>query len=118
VLKPGGVVRYVVPDAEKYLRAYVAVLQGKRAEFPYPQDQEAYGIHSPLLAVNRIFYQDRESPFGHCTMFDQQLLGSVLGNCGFINVKAEGYRSGRDPALLLDSESRWIESFAIEATKP
>ncbi len=118
VLKPEGIIRLVVPDAELYLRAYVSCLQGEKVEFPYPNDQELDGICSPLLAVNRIFYQDRESPFGHCTMFDAQLLGSLLKSVGFVDVRTERFRTGRDIALLLDTESRWVESFAMEASKP
>lgn len=86
--------------------------------FPYPQDFVWQGISSPLLGVNRIFYQDRESPYGHCFMFDQQLLAAFLEASGFVNVRPCGYRSGADTSLLLDSEERWVESFAMEAQRP
>ena len=67
--------------------------------------------------MNRIFFQDRESPLGHCTMFDTHLHGELLKSVGFVDVKSERIRTGRDMALLLDAESRWVESFAIEAIK-
>ena len=108
-----------MPDAELYIRSYLACLDGGAATaFPFPQDQERDGFVSPLLAVNRIFYQDRESPFGHCTMFDRHLLGAVLTQIGFIDIKSQSFRTGRDAFLLLDTEERWVESFAIEASKP
>ena len=118
-LKPGGVIRLVLPNAEKYLSVYSCIKRGSSDQaFPCPQDAVWQGIRSPLLAVNRIFYQDRESPYGHCFMFDQQLLAAFLEAAGFVNVRPCGYRSGEDASLLLDSEERWVESFAMEARRP
>jgi predicted SAM-dependent methyltransferase len=119
ILKPGGVIRLVLPDAEKYLIPYSDMTNGlSDRSFPYPQDITWKGISSPLLGVNRIFYQDRESANGHCFMFDQNLLGAFLVSAGFVNVSYCGFRSGADANLLLDSEDRWVESFAMEAQRP
>lgn len=51
-------------------------------------------------------------------MFDTHLHGELLKSVGFVDVKSERIRTGRDMDLLLDTESRWVESFAIEAIKP
>ena len=120
-LKPGGRIRLVLPDAEKYLRIYCEAREKKdkaHQPFPYPADAIWKDIASPLLAVNRIFYQDRESPYGHCFMFDRHLLKAFLSKVGFVTIRSCGYRSGKDPNLFLDSEERWAESFAMEAQRP
>jgi len=119
LLSSGGVLRLILPDAECYLRTYIAMVNGAgMASYPYPKDVHWGSLTSPLLGVNRIFYQDRESPHGHCFMFDQRLLHDFLAEAGFVDIGRTGFRSGREPALLLDSESRWIESFAMEAVRP
>ena len=119
LIAPGGVLRLILPDAERYLRSYIDILDDvKAAAYPYPEDVCRGALSSPLLGVNRIFYQDRESPHGHCFMFDEHLLHGFLEQAGFVEISRKGFRSGRDPALLLDSESRWVESFAMEAVRP
>lgn len=119
VLRPGGKLRLVLPDAQKYISTYYTLLHGDKAiSYPYPEDISLHGIQSPLLGVNRIFYQDRESPHGHCFMFDELLLRAFLIKTGFVNIVACDFRSGSDPQLLLDSSERWIESFAMEAQRP
>lgn len=119
LLASGAVLRLVLPDAERYIRTYVDMLDGvQMASFPYPEDLRLGALSSPLLGVNRIFYQDRESLHGHCFMFDEHLLRGFLQEAGFVDICSTGFRTGRVPALLLDSESRWPESFAMEAVRP
>ena len=117
VLKPGGTLRVVVPDAEIYLRTYLAQLGGdKNAKFPF-QDHEAFnGITAPVLSVNRVFYQDRESPFGHQFMYDFDLLAKLLRNIGFNSVFRCDFLKGSNRQLLVDSEDRRCESLYAEAT--
>ncbi len=119
VLAPGGTLRLVVPDGELYLRIYARQLAGDRTEpFPYQETEQRDPLWTPMLSVNRIFYQDRESPFGHRLIYDFALLSRVLGDCGFIDIRRQAFRTGRDPQLLVDAESRRCESLYIEATVP
>jgi len=115
VLAPGCTLRVVVPDAELYLRAYCALPDGGGPRFPYPNDALFEGIHAPLLAVNRVFYQDRESPTGHRCMFDYALLEALLLRCGFDAVRRCAFRDGADATLLIDTRSRAQESLYVEA---
>jgi hypothetical protein len=106
----------IVPDAELYLRTYVNKIDGdSRAVFPFPSERLAEGIDSPVLSVNRVFYQDRESPFGHCVMYDYQLLQALLAKEGFSWVRKVAFMQGSAPSLLIDSESRRSESLYVEA---
>lgn len=119
LIASGGVLRLVLPDAERYLRTYIDMIDGaQEVAYPYPSDCFWGSLSSPLLGINRIFYQDRESPHGHCFMFDELLLRGFLEEAGFVDIRRTGFRSGRDKALLLDSEIRWVESFAMEAVRP
>jgi predicted SAM-dependent methyltransferase len=117
ILAPGGTLRIVVPDGEAYLRTYCLQLDGDLStRFPY-QDYEIFeGIHSPMLSVNRVFYQDRDSPYGHRFMYDFHVLNLLLRHCGFGSISRQSYRKGTDALLLLDSESRAGESLYVEAT--
>jgi len=119
VLAPGGTVRIVVPDGGLYLRLYGHHHAGDVSQrFPF-QDKESFGgFWTPMLSVNRIFYQDRESLFGHRTMFDFDLLSGLLGSCGFTHMECRQFGAGRDPRLLIDTPARAVESLYVEASAP
>ena len=117
LLRPGGVVRIVVPDAGLYLDLYSRRRAGEAtADFPYEDAVRASGLTSPLASVNRVFYVDRDSPAGHRCMFDRDLLTELLGLAGFRDVRRERFGTGRDPRLLIDAEHRNVESLYIEAS--
>ena len=117
VLAPGGTARIVVPDGELYLRAYFAQLTGAaEPRFPY-QDADGFsGIRTPMLSVNRIFYVDRESSFGHRTIYDCALLSALMLEAGFTSVAKCRYGEGRDPQLMVDSPDRRVESLYLEGS--
>jgi predicted SAM-dependent methyltransferase len=116
ILCPGGVLRVVVPDGELYLDIYHNQMRGDNSKtFPF-QDRECFkGICSPILSVNRIFYQDRESLFGHRFIYDANILNQLLKHCGFDWAKKAEFRLGANPDLLIDTESRKCESLYMEA---
>lgn len=117
VLLPKGIVRVVVPDAGMYLQRYYQRSEGISQErFPFEDRESFLGIYTPILSVNRIYYQDREQPFGHQTMFDFPLLKELLLRAGFLNVQKTSFRNGSDPTLLVDSEGRSSESLYVEAS--
>ena len=113
ILQPKGVVRIILPDAELYLDLYEQSKNGKNVEFPYVSDTEKKNNFTPIMSVNRIFRDH-----GHLFAYDAETLAVLLKNAGFINIKKESYMSGRCSELLIDTESRKIESLYIEAEKP
>jgi len=115
VLRPGSIIRVVVPDARIYLGTYVQRTGGKADKlFPY---EPAGSDWLPILHVNRVFYDGRQFAGGHCTMFDFDLLAQVLTTAGFLDVKRKAFQSGEDEMLLIDSPGREPESIYIEATR-
>lgn len=117
VLAPGGTLRLVVPDGELYLRAYVSQVDGKTAlRFPYEESERQQAGWTPMVSVNRIFYQDRESPFGHHTTYDFPLMQKLLLAAGFDRVTRCRFGEGTDPRLLVDTPARQCESLYVEAT--
>jgi predicted SAM-dependent methyltransferase len=118
VLEPQGVIRIIVPDAGLYLDNYSARKSGSGVSFPFEAGEHFDGAFVPLLSVNRIFYQDRDSLAGHRTMYDEDLLGLVLRRAGFVDVQRRVFKQGKVPELLLDTPSRECESLYMEARRP
>jgi SAM-dependent methyltransferase len=116
VLVPGGRVRIILPDAEIYLTRYTDRLR-QCSDMLLPFEAEcAYGdIVNPILAVNRIFYQDRDQEAEHQFIYDASFLCQLLSHCGFSKTMRTSFMNGADKNLPIDNESRVIESFYVEA---
>jgi predicted SAM-dependent methyltransferase len=111
VLAPGSVARIVVPDAELYLHGYIE----KSAKLPYAENDRFLGLYTPLMSVNRIFYVQRDEAFGHNFMYDYETLALLLKRAGFSATHKRAFGEGADPRLLIDTESRRVESLYLEA---
>lgn len=108
ILKPGGILRVIVPDAERYLQAYanndesfVRAVGGNEA--------------SKLSVVNVMM---RENGF-HKYAYDYPELESVLANAGFRNVSrsALGASTHQELNLDLNDDHRDLVSLYVEAIK-
>jgi len=51
-------------------------------------------------------------------MYDEDLLGLVLGKVGFVDVRRQAFMQGQANDLLLDTPSRECESLYMEARRP
>ena len=103
LLKPGGVLRVGVPDAETYLRAYVdsdGFLNRMRPLAP-----------TRLLAVQELFYWP-----GHATMYDFETLGLLIAAAGFEAVERGRFGDSRIDRCP-DSEHRREETLYVEAVR-
>lgn len=108
VLEPGGVMRIVTPDLEKWAHAYVS----KDTAF---FDTFWPGITSHATGINGIFYVPT-----HRFIHDFGSLSAELGGCGFSPVYRSAWRESRFPELNLDAEweHRRMESMYVEAVRP
>ena len=112
ILRPGGVLRIVVPDGELYLAEYAKHHAGQKCEIPYAEnDQDRFSFVTPMISVNRIFRSH-----GHLFMWDFETFNTALHMAGFTNVDRRSFGEGADPRLLRDAADRRIESLYLEAT--
>lgn len=106
VLKPAGILRIVVPDAEHYLDLYHRARNGQPTQFPYMEPSNV----TPMMYVNEIF-----RGFGHRYAYDAQTLKELLIKAGFTDVQKTAFNIGRDPRLIADSDERKVGSLYVEA---
>jgi len=118
VLRPGGIIRIVVPDAGEYLRAYcaegwaeIAQLRGLDSGRMDPWMRCAY--HTKMELVNVVFRQGPE----HKWAYDAETLCFLLSYFGFTEPRRCAYRESQLPELAIDREIRMPESLYIEARK-
>lgn len=104
LLRPGGVLRVVVPDAGSYLSSYAAgglgLLEAVRSNRP-----------TNMLAINELFYL-----YTHTAMYDEETLALFLRTAGFSTVESSTFGTSRLQPCP-DSEHRRPESLYIEAVK-
>lgn len=113
VLRPGGTVRVVTPDAGLYAQEYTRIAAGGDGSMPRAGREGFLGIITPMMSVNRVFNQ-----FGHRFVYDFETMAAYLTHIGFVDVRRAEFGVGRDPALLRDTEWRRAGSLYVEASKP
>jgi predicted SAM-dependent methyltransferase len=110
VLKSGGTARIVVPDPEIYIDEYVKHRNGEPTAIPLVTPELE---PTPMMSLNRVFRQ-----FGHKFAWDFETLELFLRRTGFVGIRRQTFRNGRDPVLLIDTPERRVESLYVEAVKP
>jgi len=119
VLQPGGVIRIIVPDAEKYMRAYCAEgwedLTRVRPLNPDHSDIH-YGskFNTKMEVVNAMFRQYFEHKFA----YDFRTLEFLLHRYGLSAVQKQAFSISSLPELAIDSPDRVSESLYVEAVRP
>jgi predicted SAM-dependent methyltransferase len=106
ILKPGGIVRVVIPDLALGARQYVAAIEAN------PDDANAAHEFVDWLQLNRPGLRDP-----HLWMYDAASLSAMLNQVGFSDVVVCEYRKGRVPDCdVLDNRPE--DSLHLEAEKP
>jgi predicted SAM-dependent methyltransferase len=112
VLEPGGVLRIIVPDAARYLRAYCGPdLDGFRelaVPDPFPDD-----LPTRMDVINHIFHQWGE----HRWAYDFETLSLRLRTAGFGAIEQVGYQRSLLPALAQDRDLHAPYSLYVDAVK-
>lgn len=119
VLRPGGVLRLIVPDGELYARAYCAdgwsALSAARSLLPGHEDPYLGGSYrTKMELLNVVFRQGHDHKF----IYDYETLAMLLGTTGFTAIARATFGESRMPELCLDQEARRSESLYVEASKP
>jgi len=118
VLKKGGTVRIIVPDAEKFARGYVsegwAELTATRPlEEGNIDAYSKYKYKTKMELVNHIFRQH----YQHKYAYDFDTLKMLLQEAGFNNIVKSGFNSSKFPVFNIDMEVRRHESLYVDAQK-
>lgn len=111
VLKGGGSVRIVVPDAARYLEAYVTGDPDKWAALgmeTLPDD-----MPTPMTMINHVFHQGGEHQFG----YDAETLLYLLKNAGFEQIEQSQYHASNRFDDALDLAVHASYSLYVEAVK-
>lgn len=119
VLKPGGTLRIVVPDADLAIDEYLAArnegVTAKRWETITTRPDRLN--LTPMARLNNHFRRIYEPYYqGHKFMYDFQTLEQFLELSGFTDIRRTDFLKGRDPHLLVDYEKRRSESLYVEAS--
>ncbi len=105
ILKPGGVFRVIVPDAELVLKRYFEAPDALVAA-------RGDGEGTAMEMVNSYFRQR----YDHQFMYDWPTLARTLRRAGFASVARSGFRDPAGcPALRIDDEKYAAESLYVEA---
>lgn len=117
-LQKGGVLRIVIPDAEKYLRGYCtdgwdALKQTRPLDDGLNDLLMGVKYETKMQLVNEVFRQGGE----HKYAWDYETLKLSLLRAGFSVTHKMSYMRSNDPALQIDQLVRKPESLYVEAIK-
>lgn len=112
VLAPGGVVRIIVPDLERFIRAYLDDGPAPWAALGFPQGLPE-GMETPAALLNHMYHQGGEHQFG----WDFAAMQCALRKAGFSSVTRQSFGRSLDPALAIDQPNHAPYSLYVEATK-
>jgi predicted SAM-dependent methyltransferase len=118
VLQDDGVIRIIVPDAEKYLEAYVAggwnQLAALRPLDAHLKDQHfQFKYNTRMELINVVFRQAQEHKFA----YDFETLELLLKRNGFQDIQKQEYGKSVAPEICIDLQVRASESLYVEAVK-
>lgn len=118
VLIPGGIIRIIVPDAEKYLNGYckagwenlskIRPLDPEHTDFYFE-----FKYNTKLELINFVFRQNYE----HKYAYDYETLELMLSKSGFSKVQRQEFGKSLMDELCLDQQIRASESLYVEAVK-
>src|SRR4029077_16605062 len=111
-LEPGGVLRVIVPDAERYLQAYCRPGLDGFPELavpdPFPAD-----LPTRMDIINHVFHSWHE----HRWAYDFETLSHRLRGEGFTLLERAAFGQSRLPALAQDRDHHQPYSLYVEAVK-
>jgi predicted SAM-dependent methyltransferase len=112
-LRPGAVLRVVVADAERYLRAYC---EDDADAFRQLAVSHALPHHPPtrMDVVNQIFHHGRRRRWA----YDFDTLAQRLRAAGFARVERMAFRVSLDPRLACDRDLHAAYSLYVDAVAP
>lgn len=111
-LEPGGILRIIVPDARKFIEAYLSPGWGKMnaiGGFYVPEES----CRNKMEVINHTFLQEGD----HFAGYDAEYLKLVLEDAGFRDIEPVEWRKGRFPDGCIDIEQHRVYSLYMEASR-
>lgn len=102
-LKPGGVIRIVVPDLDECVQRYVTN--------QVPNDPGGWGPPNRCIMINQAFHA-----WGHKFLYNKEELEIVVREAGFTNISWPAYKDSAHAALQ-NIDVRPSTDLRVEATK-
>jgi predicted SAM-dependent methyltransferase len=119
-LRPGGIVRIVVPDAGRYLKLYQGDWSGFVPVRPLVEENGQYRdfwlervYRTKMEFINEVFRQGTE----HKYAYDADTLMMKMRDAGFTRVIHQSYTVSAADGPPLDTQSRGGESLYVEGIK-
>jgi predicted SAM-dependent methyltransferase len=113
VLEPGGVLRVIVPDARRFIEAYLSGDNARWRELGWDLNAMPSDIYTPMHIINHTFHQDGEHKFG----YDFETLAFALRRAGFREVVQQSFGQSLDPELAIDRAEHRPYSLYADARK-
>jgi predicted SAM-dependent methyltransferase len=108
VLRPGGIMRVVVPDLEIIVRQYLANSTDPKASHRF------IGRLLLLSGIRDVLHPGAH----HRQMFDRKSLPYMLKEAGFLSPEVSGFKNSRIPDIQdIELESRRAESLYVECER-
>lgn len=113
ILQKDGVLRIIVPDAEKFLKAYFddGWLQMNAISYGFEDWSQLYACK--MEALNHVFLQGYE----HYGGWDKTRMNMVLQRAGFSTINFVSYKVGEFPNGPIDREYHRQNGLYVEAKK-
>jgi predicted SAM-dependent methyltransferase len=112
ILKPGGVLRIVVPDGERHLKAYCGA-GCSFSELGWDTENLPSDLPTTMALVNHVFHQRGE----HYFAYDFHTMEWCLRQAGFDSIVKSSYQNSEDPLLRIDQANHQTYSLYVEAIK-
>jgi len=112
-LKKNGVLRIIVPDAERYLLAYQAGSKEEWNSLGWDLDNLPDGFATQMDIINFVFRQHYE----HAYAYDFKTLELILKKAGFKKTIKSEFGVSVDPELCDDLADHKPDSLYVEAIK-
>ncbi|HVO32808.1 MAG TPA: hypothetical protein VMU17_02765, partial [Elusimicrobiota bacterium] len=110
-LSPNGILRVIVPDAEKYIRAYLQPGWEAINSIGCGGDNPEGLFKTKMAALSHVFLQDGE----HYGGWDVETLTLALREAGFSRIDRRSWREGEFPGGCIDREQHRPYSLYMEA---
>ena len=124
VLKPGGVIRIVVPDLLQQARNYISRFdnghEDPSKEFMWSINLHRENMYGTPSALKKVIYERQGYPHQHKFMYDEKSLSKRLTDYGFIQINTASYGESKYIPSIKDVEGdrEHYPSVYLEALKP